>query len=150
MTATGHALLGTVIAAKIGNPYLALPIAFGSHILADLLPHWDAGTNSKKKSKFQLRREAALDVICGFVASYGLIYYVFPSTDLFYTFVVIIAAQGLDWLTAPYYMYGFKMQPFKFFSDISSATNTRLDKPWGIVTQATVVGLTIAAGLLVK
>jgi hypothetical protein len=36
MTATGHALIGTVIAAKIGNYALAIPIALGSHFLADV------------------------------------------------------------------------------------------------------------------
>jgi len=30
MTATGHALIGTVIAAKVGNPALAIPIALAS------------------------------------------------------------------------------------------------------------------------
>jgi len=34
MTATGHAIIGTVIAAKIGNPYLAIPLAIVSHLAA--------------------------------------------------------------------------------------------------------------------
>lgn len=115
MTATGHALIGTVIAGTIGNPILAIPVAIGSHILCDLLPHWDAGTHSNKKTKEQLKKEAALDVIIGFVASYGLLQYAFPETNLLYAFIMILCAQGLDWVTAPYYMFGVKTQPFKFF-----------------------------------
>lgn len=140
MTATAHALIGTVIAAKIGNPALAIPLAFTSHIILDLVPHWDAGTHGKNKKKDQLRFEAGVDVIVGFIASYVLIQLLFPTTSLVYAFIMIISAQGLDWLTAPFYMYGYKMQPFTLFHDISSITNTKLDKPWGIVTQAIVVG----------
>ncbi len=139
MTATGHALIGTIIAAKIGNPYIALPIAFFSHIVADLIPHWDAGTHGRSKKKEQLRFEAGIDVIVGFVASYTLVFMVFPGTNLIYVFINIIVAQGIDWLTAPYYMFNFKMQPFKFFHRISSITNTKLDKPWGIISQALVI-----------
>ena len=50
MTATTHALIGTIIAAKIGNPALAIPIAIASHIAADAIPHWDTATNRKKKT----------------------------------------------------------------------------------------------------
>lgn len=39
MTATAHAIIGTVIAAKVGNPVLAVPIALASHIIADAIPH---------------------------------------------------------------------------------------------------------------
>ncbi|MBI2012734.1 hypothetical protein HYS90_02270, partial [Candidatus Curtissbacteria bacterium] len=50
MTATAHALIGASIAAKITNPYLGIPLAIISHFVADLIPHWDAGTNHREKS----------------------------------------------------------------------------------------------------
>lgn len=149
MTATGHALIGTLIAAKIGNPYVALPLAFGSHLLFDLLPHWDAGTHGRNKTRPRLRLEAAADVLISFFASYLLIFFLFPTTDLVYAFILIITAQGIDWLTAPYYMFNMKNQPFKFFHDVSSFTNSKLDKPWGIISQVTVVSLLTLLALLV-
>lgn len=149
MTATGHALIGTVIAAKIGDPYLAIPIAFFSHLILDLIPHWDAGTHGEKKTSSQLFFEAGLDVIIGFGLSYLLITYLFPATDLSYAFIIIIVAQLLDWLTAPYYIFKFHKQPFKFFYQLSSDTNSKLDKPWGIVTQVVVVALAILLGKLI-
>lgn len=45
MTATGHAIMGTALAAAIPNPYLGIPIAILSHIACDAFPHWDTGTN---------------------------------------------------------------------------------------------------------
>lgn len=149
MTATGHALIGTIIAAKIGNPLVALPIAFASHVIADLVPHWDAGTHGRSKTKKQLQNEAAADVAVGFIASYLLIYFIFPTTDILYALILILTAQGIDWLTAPYYMFGYKTQPFSFFYELSKRTNSKLDKPWGIITQIVSITLLIILALLV-
>jgi len=143
MTATGHAIIGTVIAAKIGNPALAIPIALVSHIAADIFPHWDAGTNSKTKTINRIKREAVIDVLVGFAVSYLLIHFIFPETNLIYAFILIIAAQGLDWVTAPSYMLGWKFPPFNWFYTLSDKTNTRMDKPWGIIGQVWVLLLLI-------
>jgi hypothetical protein len=42
MTATNHALTGTIIGLLIDKPELALPIAFLSHFVLDALPHYGA------------------------------------------------------------------------------------------------------------
>lgn len=44
-----HSLTGAVIAYKIGNPALSLPLAFLSHFAIDLLPHWNPGISREKK-----------------------------------------------------------------------------------------------------
>lgn len=139
MTATGHAVLGAVIAAKIPNPYIAIPIAILSHIACDILPHWDAGTHGHKKTKKQLRFEATIDVLVGYVVSYGLIFWLFPTTDPFYVFVMITASQLLDWITMPYYFFGVKYALGLWMYKVQKGFNSKLDKPWGIVTQAVVL-----------
>lgn len=50
MTGTNHALTGAVIAGAIGNPILALPLAFASHFVLDSLPHF--GEDVHPLSKF--------------------------------------------------------------------------------------------------
>lgn len=40
MTATNHAITGSIIGLLIGNPLLALPLAFLSHFICDALPHF--------------------------------------------------------------------------------------------------------------
>ncbi len=142
MTATGHALIGAVIAAKIGNPYLAIPIAIVSHFAADIYPHWDSGTNGSKKTKKRFLTEAVVDVLVGFVASYMLLTSFFPQTNLLYALIIVIAAQLPDWATAPY-LIGIKKQPFISFYKFQSRFNTRLDKPWGIITQIFAISLLI-------
>ncbi|HPR09796.1 hypothetical protein KDA06_04610 [Candidatus Saccharibacteria bacterium] len=40
MTATNHALTGAVIGLTIGNPLIAIPLAFVSHFVLDTIPHF--------------------------------------------------------------------------------------------------------------
>lgn len=144
MTATGHALIGTVIAAKIGNPAIAVPIAIASHFLADALPHWDTGTNKKEKSKQTFFLESAFDVLLGFALSYLLITWVFPSTNLGYAFLIIIMAQAPDWLTAPYLFFNMKFFPFTNIYHFQKKFDTTQGLPWGFINQAAVVASIIA------
>lgn len=149
MTATGHALIGTVIAAKVGNPVLAIPIAVASHFLADALPHWDTGTNKLKKSKRLFFFESILDVLLGFVLSWLLITWVFPSTNLSYAFLIIIMAQLPDWLTAPYLFFNMKVFPFANIYHFQKKFDTRLGLPWGFVNQvAAILALIVFSRML--
>lgn len=141
MTATAHAILGTVIAAKIGNPIFAVPIALASHFAADLIPHWDVGTNRHKKTKKKLIIESASDVLLSFVVSYGIIFFIFPQTDFFYAFLILIIAQLPDWLMAPYYFFG--IREFKWAYLIGKNINKDLDLPWGLINQIAILAAVV-------
>ena len=141
MTATGHAIIGTVIAAKIGNPALAIPIAIASHIAADAGPHWDPATNRKEKGKTRVMEEAAIDVLTGFLLSFVILELLFPYVNLVYAFVIIIAAQSLDWLMSPYYFFGVEI--FKPFYKFQKLFDKKLDKPWGIISQVAILLLLV-------
>lgn len=140
MTATGHAIIGTLIAAKFGDPTLAVPLAFGSHIVADALPHWDEGVNPRK-SKQKIAFDAVFDVIIGFVISYLIVFTLFPQTNLMYVFTMILVSQSLDWITAPYYLFGIK--PFKIFYKFQKLFDNPQDKPWGIINQVIILVILI-------
>jgi hypothetical protein len=135
MTATGHALIGTVIAAKVGNPLLAVPIALGSHFLADAIPHWDTGTNREKKSKPRFVAETIADVILGFVLSWILLTWLFPSTNLLYAFIMIIVSQLPDWITAPYLFLNWDFPPFSWSYEFGKKFDIEQDLPWGMINQ---------------
>ena len=144
MTATGHALIGTVIAAKIGNPALAVPIALGSHFVADAFPHWDTGYHRKKNGLKKFFAETSLDVMLGFVLSYALLELFFPGTNLIYAFAIILVAQSPDWLTAPYLFFDMNFPPFSWMYNIQKIFDNKLNQPWGIINQAAAVILIIA------
>lgn len=140
MTATGHAIIGTVIAAKIGNPALAAPLAIASHVAADVFPHWDEGTNGKKTKK-RIAIEAVFDVLFGFAISYLIIFLLFPQTDLIYVLIMIMVSQSLDWITAPYYLFGIKQ--FKIFYTLQKSFNNEMKAPWGIINQIAILAVIV-------
>lgn len=146
MTATGHAIIGTVIAAKVANPALAIPIAIASHFLADLFPHWDTGYHRDHKSKVKFFIESAIDVLASFGVSWLMISLLFPDTNLFYAFFIVIMAQLPDWLTAPYLFFDMKFFPFNYFYKIQKYFDHRLGMPWGVINQVAILAAIIILG----
>ena len=142
MTATAHALIGASLAVKIANPVIGIPLAIASHYLADLVPHWDAASNHKKKSPLRLKVEATFDVLLGFSLSY-LIFG--RMVDQIYLFVMIIAAQLPDWLEAPSSKFGIRIPPFTWVEWLGHKLQWRLQLPWGLVTQIVVITILLLA-----
>lgn len=140
MTATAHALIGASIAAKITNPYIGIPLAIISHFAADLVPHWDAGTNRRLKTITRLRTESAIDVLIGFALSYAMFS---GSVNPIYLFVMIIAAQFPDWLEAPASKFGIEIAPFTWARWLGHKLQNRMQLPWGLATQIVTVGAVV-------
>ncbi len=148
MTATGHAIIGTVIAAKIGNPLLAIPIALASHFVADALPHWDTGYHRKQKTRNSFFIQSAADVLIGFFASWAIITVFFPGTDLLYTYFIVLVAQLPDWLTAPYLFFNFNFPPFNWVYRMQKLFDTHMGMPWGFINQVAIAAAVIILGRL--
>lgn len=51
MTGLNHALTGAVVAAAIKRPEIALPAAFLSHFVVDMIPHWNYRVPGKLRNK---------------------------------------------------------------------------------------------------
>lgn len=137
MTATGHALIATLLVAKFQNPYISLPLAFASHFACDILPHWDAGTHRREKTKKQLFFEATLDVVVSIISA-SIFYAYLGGENYILLYVAVFISQLPDWLTAPYLILHIK-HPLAAWSKstykLQHALNNQLDKPWGIITQ---------------
>ena len=95
MTATGHAIIGTVIAAKVGSPALAIPLAIASHIAADIFPHWDTATNKAQKGLKRVIVDSFFDFVFGLLLSYTIIFFIFPQTNLLYVLFLILCLKAL-------------------------------------------------------
>lgn len=54
MTGTNHYLAGVAVATALKNPILVFPIAFASHFVLDVLPHFGLKT-WKARKRWQLR-----------------------------------------------------------------------------------------------
>lgn len=69
MLETPHVAVGAAIAAKVGNPYLALPLALASHFVLDRIPHWNPHfyTETKKYGK-PSNKSTTLAIVDSFAA----------------------------------------------------------------------------------
>ncbi|MEK9176109.1 MAG: hypothetical protein AAB520_01555 [Patescibacteria group bacterium] len=143
MTATGHAVIGVAIAATISNPILAIPIALASHIAADLFPHWDTGTNRKSKSLRRFWTDTIFDVLLAIGLTVFLVRFLFPQTSLIYAFIIVTAASFFDIVTGPYLFFNWNFPPFSWAYKFQKKFDSKLDKPWGIVGQVTVLAIIV-------
>ena len=146
MTATTHAIIGTVIAAKIGNPALAIPLALASHYVVDAIPHWDTSYKRREKKKKDFFNQTVLDFGLGLVVSYVLIQVLFPMTNLPYAFFMIIMAQLPDWLVAPYLFLDWNFPPFNWIYKLGKVFDLHLGPPWGVVNQFAIAAAVIIFG----
>jgi hypothetical protein len=148
MTAASHALIGAAIAARVTNPIIGLPLAFLSHFLADLTPHWDFSTNKNLKGSRRFFYEAAFDVILGF----AIVWYVFSNIPVHpaYLIAAILVAQLPDWIEeAPKLAFNYEGFPVNVIHKIQHTLHWKLRLPWGLVTQILLVlGLLVALGIL--
>lgn len=132
MTATAHALIGGAIASGVPNQPLGVALAFASHPLADLIPHWDFGWGWRKKSKLKLFLESALDLSVGVFLSY----FIFGiNTNLQYFLTCVFVSEIWDIAEAPYWLFNLKIPPFSWMYNIQHNLQGKAVLPWGIITQ---------------
>lgn len=146
MTATAHALVGGAIAASISNPTAGIALAFASHPVLDMIPHWDLGMGWRKKNKVTLFAESALDLILGIVLAYFLFG---RNIEPFYFLGCILASEIWDIMMMPYLLFSWKFPPFSTAYSLQHKIQSNIKLPWGILTQAvTVTGVVFALRLV--
>ncbi len=110
MTASNHVVAGALIATAVANPLAAVPLAFASHFVLDMLPHYgENGTKSWLGRNFNhvLFTDAAITsaVLLGLILLQ-------PANILLILVCGIIAVlPDLVWL--PYYMADLRQQPLE-------------------------------------
>ncbi|MFH0749637.1 MAG: hypothetical protein V1917_01810 [Candidatus Gottesmanbacteria bacterium] len=149
MMATAHTLVAGAIAANVGNPALALPLAFASHFLLDSIPHWDFGTNWRKRTKLSTGVFAITDTVVGLTAAWIFFSNTVPPLILA---ACLILSLVPDWLEAPWYIFfadqkhtGPKINatPLEKMTygvyTLTNTTHTKAPFPWGLISQIATV-----------
>ena len=139
MLLTPHTLAGVVIATKVTNPYLALPLAFLSHFALDIVPHWDFLTGVEKVTPVILKRIAG-EFLVALAVGLFFAFRALPDKNLFLRICAGAFLANLpDGLEMPKSIFG-KSNP------ISNAINGfqhffhfRAKFPWGLFPQVAIV-----------
>lgn len=125
MTATGHAIVGAALVAKIPDLRISLPLALASHFIGDLPDHWDAGNNWRQKGMKKVFWGAVIDL----ALSYILVATIFVSWlrfDPISMFLGAFVAQLPDFLEFPYFFLHWHNVPWKWVNDLQMIFHKKL------------------------
>ena len=84
MLETPHAIVGAVIVSKIPNPIISLPLAFASHFVLDMVPHWNPHLNTEIRNKGKISSTTTLivaaDVLLAIISGVAISSLSLPDT----------------------------------------------------------------------
>lgn len=141
-----HALVGAAIAAKVGNPYIALPLALASHFVLDVVPHWNPHLNREiaKYGKITNKTKVILvfDVLASLAGGFYIASTALPDTNRF-LIILMGAFLGVlpDLAEAPYFLMGLQSKWIKKLVAFQSSIQFNVPIIPGILSQV----VTIAA-----
>ncbi len=133
MTATNHVLAGAIIVAFIDKPLIALPLAFLSHFVLDMIPHF--GWKGDKNGNFLYILAADMAIASSILISIFVLQP--PHWQWLIAGGVIASSPDLGWLY--YWIYELKgikkpLDPFsRFAAKIQWSESTLgilLEIPW--------------------
>lgn len=141
-----HVLVGAAIAAKTGNPGLALPLAFASHFILDLVPHANPSIYTPIKEGRPIARRIKqlifIDCVLALVVGLGVATSFLPNTEKA-IFVVLGAFLAVlpDVAEIPYYFMNFRHPLMVKYVEASHALQNNAPLIPGTITQI-IVSLT--------
>ena len=143
MVEVTHVLVGVAIATNTANPALALPLAFASHFVLDMLPHWNPHIYTQMKTFGRINgKTTALIAIDSFLALLiGLTFALQRSGDFGQMMIILLGAFFAvlpDLLEAPYYFLGVKHPLIVKLVDFEHSLQTKAPLIPGILTQVAV------------
>lgn len=113
MLETPHVFVGAAIATKIPDPLIAIPLAFVSHFILEMVPHWNPHLNSEtekygyptKRSTAIVVADSSLALISGSLIAYSAL----PDMGQALTILFACLASVLpDLIEAPYFFLKIK------------------------------------------
>lgn len=140
MLETPHVIVGAAIATKVGNPYLAIPLAFMSHFVLDRIPHWNPHffTESNKFGK-PIKSSIAIAVVDELIALGSGLYIAYqfiPDYKMVATIMACCFFSVLsDQIKYPYFFMNVKKGFLAKWVKLERSMQIEVSPFWGITTQ---------------
>lgn len=149
MLETPHVAVGAAIASKIPNPLIAIPLAFASHFILDMTPHWNPHLNTEIKKYGKVTTKTKQFIILDVVVALGVggffAYRALPDTN--HALVILAASFASvlpDVIEGPNFFLGMKSKAITQWIKLQKAIQNDAGLLWGLTTQV----VTIAAAVL--
>jgi hypothetical protein len=145
---TPHTIVAAVIAAKSGNPYLAIPLAILSHFVLDMTPHWNPNLTTKEggvnKIDINTLKIIAVDSSAALIFGSGIALSYLPDLKkTILIFVCCFLAVLPDLIEAPYIFLNYKKESLKKWLFFQKKNQFNTNIVWGLSTQF----ITVAAAI---
>ena len=141
MLETPHVALGAAIAIAIPNPIISIPLAFASHFLLDMTPHWNPHINTEMK-KFGKLANQTLFIIGLDLASAVLLTIFIGKTDI-NVYLASFAAILPDLAEGPYFLFGWRNKYLDTVLRLQRSIQASTDIFWGLLTQVIVLAASL-------
>jgi len=141
---TPHVVVGAAIAAKVGNPLLAIPLAFGSHFILEKVPHWNPHLNTEMKKYGKITKKSTkiiiLDVCVSIILGFLIASRVLPDVGHFFTILVASFVSVLpDIIEGPYFFLNMKNKFIKRWISFQKSIQVDTNMLPGLATQVVTV-----------
>lgn len=148
MLETPHVMVGAAIAVKIGNPFIAIPLAFASHFVLERVPHWNPHINTEFKKYGKVTKKStiitAVDASLALLIGTGIAYSYLPNSALAFNILACSFASVLpDVIEAPYFFLKAKSNFIKRWIGFQKSLQVDTTPFWGILTQILAIVTTI-------
>ena len=138
MLETPHAVVGAAIASKIPNPFIAIPLAFASHFILDMTPHWNPHLNTEIEKYGRVTKKSTrivvVDVILALVLGFWIAYQ-FPSDRTATILAGAFAGVLPDLVEGPYFFLNFKNKSVKSWLKFQKSIQNDSGVRFGLLTQ---------------
>jgi len=148
MLETPHVAVGAAIATKVINPFIAIPLALGSHFVLDKIPHWNPHFYTETQKNGRPNNKSTLfaitDVLIALVLGSVIAYSALPDINR----ALIILAASLasvlpDLSKAPFYFLKVKTGILKKWVDFERTLQVEISFVPGMLVQIAVVSLSV-------
>ena len=137
MLETPHAALGIAIATAIPNPLISLPLAFASHFILDMVPHWNPHINTEMKKFGKLTNSTLFIIGIDLAVAFILTCYVGKLNVNIYlaSFLAILP----DIAEGPYFLFGWRDKHLDKILGFQKSIQVNANLFWGLLTQILVL-----------
>jgi hypothetical protein len=141
MLETPHVFIGAAIAAKIPNPFIAIPLAFASHFVMEMVPHWNPHLNSETEKYGQPTRRStvitAIDSTLALASGSFMAYQALPNVGHAVLILACSFAAVLpDVMEGPYFFLRLRTTWIKKWIAFQKSIQSDTTAFWGLLTQA--------------
>lgn len=144
MLSTPHILVGSAIVKIIPNPFISLPLAFLSHFLFDLAPHWDFKIAFKPKPLLY----ALIDYSLGLTIIFWI---TLADTDQFIILLGGVSATLPDFMMAGWKVLNIKLLnvfPLNVLNNFHHNIQNKVSIFWGAIVS--IITILVSIYILVR